>query len=209
MLTAASLVLDWTSRTALVAGMPERMHIIRELIRVTHPQGHLWLTFPETALDADTFLSWQEAFRKNGFAVIDDLSGYPVGTDGPRDFACWSIVVSPNGHALEKVALEDLQFTFEKGRMHRRSKRSVKAIRRVGARTSFAHQQFEVLHPERKAALPDTVAVDRALKGEVRRWMGIVADGHHVGRRVDLQHDRWRELGWRTLVRFHELGITL
>jgi len=208
LLTFCSIVLDWTSLTADVEGVPERAHILRELVRVTHPQGQLWITFTSDSLDEEQIIAWRDTFRQNGFVITENLTGLVRSNDGPGAFSFWSLVVARDGKDLKVIEPERLQFGFEAGRMSIRRHRGPRKT--VGARPddhSYAHQSFEVLPLGKSTPIADSEAIERSVEEEIRRWCGVAASGRELGRSATLKGDKYANLNWRTLQRLVELGV--
>lgn len=211
-LTVCSLVLDWTSLNVEVTGAPERVHILRELCRVTHPYGQLWLTFTESTLDEKTCAAWCEVFRGHGFAIDRHLTGRVVATDrgadqNGKEFAFWSILVSPNGRMLGEVSADALQFPFEHGRVVVRHRRRSRIHPTNGERRGVEHEQFAIEPIGGTGSVRDTDAIEQSKLDEIRRWATAVAEGREVGRSATVQRDRYADLNWRALSKLFERGV--
>lgn len=99
-LTVTSLVLDWTSLTERVNGIPERLFILRELVRTTHPQGHIWMTATKGSMDEDCITDWTTALERQGFVIDKSLTGLVRSRTKKKSgkyFEFWSLCFSPNG----------------------------------------------------------------------------------------------------------------
>lgn len=207
-LTACSLALDWTTLATPDGGEPERVRVIRELARVTHPHGLLWLALRAGDCDATRAAAWCNAFRTNGWSVDEHLTGFVRAVDGPgeRRFQCWSIAVAPDGHGIGALDPNAFRFAWEVGR--------VRVVRRTRAgrsdhveRAGVVHGSFVVESLGRTVAVPDTVATTASVTAELDRWVRAVAAGQSLGRTAALHPTRLAHLDWRRLQRLVELGV--
>lgn len=207
-LTVCSIALDWTSLAAANGGEPERVRVLRELARITHPHGLLWLMFREGDLDATRAEAWCTAFRRSGWSVDAHLTGLIRATDGPgeRHFACWSLAVAPDGHALGALDPDALRFAWEVG--HMRVQRQTRGGRAdATSRAGIVHEAFAVEPLGRTVLVPDTVAVTASVTDELDRWLRSIAVGRTVDRTASLSPARLAHLDWRRLQRLVDLGV--
>ena len=103
-LTVASLVLHWTSLRHVRGTLPDRMRILQQLVRITHPHGYVWLTFPLSVMTQPVLARWVRAFSRMGFVIIKELTGLVRARDvvaRKRPFMFWSIYFSPNDSPCE------------------------------------------------------------------------------------------------------------
>ncbi|MBI4449938.1 hypothetical protein HY634_02685 [Candidatus Uhrbacteria bacterium] len=187
-LTVASLVLHFSSLKQVRHDEPERLRILGELIRITHPHGLLWLNWNEGYQTRETFLAWADGFTRAGCTVLWSLSGLIRATDADpkRPFRFWSLVVSPNGRRPAFPAVDPFRFPFElphqrviKPRDHHRNDHAPgdSATRRV-------LQRFEVMDVRTRKATVDAEAARHAAEQEIHRWCAAAEGGQRVDRRL-------------------------
>ncbi len=203
-LTNASLVLDFSSIEGGDGEEPERLRILRELVRVTHPHGLVWLTWNESTHTAQTLGLWGDALSASGMALLPELCGEVRAVDhDEQPFAFRSLAFSPNGSMPRFRRIEDFRFAFELERIHRKRGR-----RHNGSpppkKRKIRHERFEVLTSG--GAVTDAHAARQSILREVRRWATSGVRDRRLARGVVALLD---ELGsdWRVLRRLHELGI--
>lgn len=209
-LVVASLVIDYSSLQELSYGEPERVRILRELIRVCNPHGLIWLTWNSSYQDKRCLDQWINALKAEGCTIRPELTGKIRAIDNPRrPCEFWSLVFSPNGaqplltdHELYRLPFE---FTREKEKRGSRGKRDMPP-----QRIRVTHRAFEVINDE--AICGDVNAAKQAALQEALRWANA-----GVGRRIKNGQERLAELiyerssdrrnAWRILARLQELGI--
>ena len=128
-LVVSSLVLDWTTlKKVSVPGttqkLSERLMIINQLMRVTHPLGRIWLTFTRSCMNTECLEDWKTTLRGIGCTIIDDLTGMvratgavTKSTDKAGDFHFWSICFTPGSKNLSNRDADGFKFLFEKTRI--------------------------------------------------------------------------------------------
>ncbi|TSC76634.1 MAG: hypothetical protein G01um101431_767 [Parcubacteria group bacterium Gr01-1014_31] len=175
-LTVASLVLDWTSIESEVGREPDRLTVLRELVRVTHPvAGHVWITVTHRSLTSELFQGWVAALEQQGFEIVRDFTALFRSKDhepGQVPFEFWSICFSPKGKQLTLVDPQALRFTFEQSRT--KKKRSADGdddqLRSPKVQRMVKYQKFEAVHRSGEI-VQQSDAIERAVSGEVVRLM--------------------------------------
>lgn len=116
-LTVASLVIDWASlRKMTRAGVPIRVAVLKELVRVTHTMGRVWLTFTHRAMNSLLLEEWCSALERNEFQIIRELTGLVEAVDY-EGFTFWSLCFCPEGKLLTSVGNGDFELAFERDRV--------------------------------------------------------------------------------------------
>lgn len=198
-LTAASLVLHWTSLRTHKGNPPDRVSIVNELARVTHPAGRVWLTFPLPCMNELILSDWIETLSLAGFKIVGDLTGAVRSRDikRRRPFTFWSLCFSPDGKLFEPKDPKMLRFLFEEARLKR-----IRGIGRDSEPTDLIkekHYSFEIVRPD-GIVVPVAHAADAAAKREAIR----------LGGSDNLQGWRFHRtpnLHWRVLQKLVERGL--
>lgn len=177
-LTVVSLVLDWTSlsKKSERNDLPERLAILSELVRVTHPYGRIWITATEQSMDQEILDTWIQALATQGFTIVEELTGLVCATDhkrsGAKAFAFWSLCFTPNGNPLSTRDVEAFRFKFETERVKvkRGSKGDSKTPPQETHRTG--HTEFEIVERSGSVHTTDEAAL-RATVHEVGRLANV------------------------------------
>jgi hypothetical protein len=210
-LVAASLVIDYSSLDELSQGEPERLRILRELVRVCHPHGLVWLTWNSSYQDEVCLGNWVRALTAEGAVVRRELTGKIRALDNPqKPCEFWSLVFSPNGTHPGFTDPEPYRLPFEL--MRERDKRGSRGKRDTSPqRIRLSHEQFEVIGLDQTRR--DIDAAKRAVMEEVMRWTRTSASERRVTRGqeelVKLIYEQIpdKRNAWRVLARLHELGV--
>ena len=201
--TVASLVLDW-SRITLKEGerqFPERLRILAELVRVTNPQGQVWIAATRESMNEEVLQSWTTGLKSLGFSMVEHLTGLVRATDAREGskFSFWSICFSPNGKVFLPRNHEAYAFLFEK--------RGSKVVRGSNGRKvplieqrKVIHQEFEVVEAAGMTRRIEDAAV-KVVQSEVSR----LATASDVGGRKLYRQPSG--LDWRVLAKLHERGL--
>lgn len=203
-LTNASLVLDFSTLEDDGAGEPERLRILSELVRVTHPHGLVWLTWNESTHTEQTLGLWSDALAASGMALVPELCGEVRAVDhDEQSFAFWSLAFSPNGNAPRFRRADTFRFAFEMERVHRKRGRRDNGGTPPKKR-KIRHERFEVMTSS--GSVTDAQAAQQSILREVSRWARCGITDRRLSRGAAALID---ELGcdWRILRRLHELGI--
>ncbi|TAK04760.1 methyltransferase domain-containing protein [Patescibacteria group bacterium] len=203
-LVCASLVLDFSSIDAGGADGPERLRILRELVRVAHPHGMIWLTWNESTHTDQTLAAWSDAIARTGMSLVPGLCGLVRATDHrEQPFAFWSLAFSPNGLEPRFPRVDDFRFAFELERVRRKRGGNGNGGTPPKKRR-IQHERFEVLTAD--GAVTDAEASRQSILREVSRWAAQGVRDRRLGRDASILLE---ELGsdWRVLRRLHELGI--
>lgn len=200
---ASSLVLDMTSLSNQVRGLPERLFILKELSRVCDPNGFIWLTWNISSQTDETLRNWKAGLNKAGFHVIEDLSGLVRSTDKPdHKFEFWSLAFRPTEQGKIKFGSpDDFKFAFEFAR--RRRKTGGKGRPPVASNGGVGHSEFEVVR--NGGSVSDQQATIRVVSSELERLAGQNFVG--LGK---LNQDKILELlgnNWRILEALRKLGV--
>lgn len=208
-LVVASLVLHFSSRSAVRHAEPERLRILRELTRVTNPHGLLWLMWNEGYQTDETFLSWVEGFTREGF-TMHPLSGLVHATEAPttQPFRCWSLLVSPDGHVPTFASTDPFRFPFELTRRKMIHGRDPDRDRPPpkDTRERKAYQYFEVRDVRTRTATADIAAARTVAVAEFQRIVAAANAGKTIDRKL---HGVPQELAsnWRVIEELQRRGI--
>lgn len=209
-LVVCSLVLHFSSLSPVRHAEPERLRILRELVRVTNPHGLLWLMWNEGYQSPETFLSWVEGFTREGFTVHSLSTGLVRATEAPRarPFRCWSLLISPDGHVPRFPSVDPFRFPFElarrktvRGRDPDRDRPPPKDVPE-----HKAYQHFEVQDVRTHVATVDTAAARAVAVAEFKRIVAAAAAGKTIDRKL---HGIPTELAsnWRVIEDLRRRGI--
>lgn len=208
-LVVCSLVLHFSSLEPVKHQEPERLRILRELVRVTNPYGLLWLTWNHGYQTDQTFLSWEEGFRREGFAVVRELSGLVRATEAPsrQPYVFWSLLVTPNGATPLFRDVDVFRFPFELTRRRVVQPRDNEpGPKPDGKPERRIYQQFEVVDVRTRSSITDREAASRAAATEVQRIIAAVGAGKTIGRKLgNLPPDLISN--WRVLEQMRAQGI--
>lgn len=206
-LTVASLVLDWTSllKDPSKSGLPERLAILAELVRVTHPHGRIWITATHQSMNEETLNSWVKACTAQGFQIIDDLTGLVRATDSvsrnEHPFAFWSLCFTPNGRRLSSRTPNSFRYLFEVERVKVKRGENRDTKMPPLERRQTAHVDFEIVQTSGAVQTTDEAAIQAATR-EVER-LAKASDLHgwcfHNPPTLDLD--------WRVLAELHRRGV--
>jgi SAM-dependent methyltransferase len=210
-LVVASLVMDMTTLEVRSGTEPDRLRILRELVRVCHPNGKIWLTWTEQEHDEKTFAAWCNALRAEGYTVALE-SGLVRATDKPEHHcAFWSLVFTPHGKRPRFADSQALRHLYETVRVVRKSgRRNGKISTQIDR--GEQHHEFEV---ERVVygLLPNNEAVVKSVLESEQRHLARQMAAGESGVRVVAQRvaDRLRQIGdnWRVLMRAIKRGFRL
>ncbi len=205
-LTVASLVLDWTSAKQKVAGsrLPERYAILAELIRVTHPQGRIWITATQGSLTEGLLKQWVRVLRKQGFVIVPELTGLVRATDDLEhdgDFAFWSLCFVPNGNTIFTIPKKGLTYVFEDDRI--KTKRGGSGAQSSPDKRKKVHAEFEVVQVDDGAVLDAQEAAEAASARETQR---LIQKGDLSGWKFH-RIPRSVRSDWRVLNELRKRGI--
>lgn len=204
-LTTATMVLDLTSLKDKSHGLPERVRIMRELVRVTDPHGLVWLTWSNNCHTTESFQAWVEAIEQAGCKIRHELTGLVHATDHeeqPCEF--WSLVFSPHANMPTFPRPEMLRFAFEIERLKERKGGRAKPPKPPKIKKRVTHERFEVTTSH--GPIADAQAAKDAAVNELVRWAnaGVTSRKLHP---VDLDLTTLFPNDWRTLHRLAELGV--
>lgn len=182
-LTVCSLALHWSLRDA------ERMAILSELVRVTHPLGgRIWIASAESTMDRELHTQWVEAFRSLNFVIVEEFTGLirALDTHGSKQrFQFWSLCFSPNGQRFLSQNHRVYRFLHEEERRKyiRGDGRSKK--RQGWEHDPVLHRSFEVVG----------ISGERLPLAEAARLA------------TQKQRDRLAGQSWRVLAKLQQRGI--
>jgi SAM-dependent methyltransferase len=204
-LTVASMVLDLTSLSDPSHGLPERVRILQEFVRVTNPHGLVWLTWSDNCHTSATFEAWTHALERAGCHIRHELTGAVHATDHeeqPCQF--WSLVFSP---AATMPAFSDpdmLKFAFEVERSVERNRGRASSPKLPKTKRHVTHERFEVTTA--KGPLVDAQAAKGAVVSELIRWMntGVTTRRLH---RATMDVATLFACDWRMLRELQRRGI--
>jgi SAM-dependent methyltransferase len=202
-LTVTSLVLDWTSlaKTPSTPSSSERLGIIAELVRVTHPQGRIWITATHKSMNEEILDTWVRTLQAQGFHIIEELTGLVRATDidrGDRPFMFWSLCFVPNGKPFTSREADAFRFVFETERT--KVKRGGEGERSEPKHKREPHHLFEIIERSGRIQTTDKAALEVATH-EVERLAQL----------ADLKGWRFHHpptiaLDWRLLASLHARG---
>lgn len=200
-LTVASLVLHWMPVISHKVGDADRSTVLAELVRVTHPQGKVWITTTEKSMNEEILVSWTDAFKAMGFVIIDDLTGLVRAkrtNPGQRSFAFWSLCFSANGNAFLNQHAEAFRFADEIPHM-KRIKGGQGSKREPREHSKALCESFELVKQTGETLLISKAADVAALE-EVSRLIS-------APNLRDWKFHRAPNLHWRVLEKLHERGL--
>jgi hypothetical protein len=179
------LVIDWSSLTKrTVDKVPIRVAVLRELVRVTHPTGRVWLAFTRRALNQFLLDEWCSVLERNEYQLVRELTGWVEAIDHQdKPFAFWSLCFCPEGKPLMDVRRGEFALTFERDRVV--LKRGKEGNRFVPASESqpVRHEQF-VVKTTARALLSARQAAQAA----------IVAEKARIARMANIPWRSWQEM---------------
>ncbi len=198
-LTVCSLVIDWTSIKDRVGEMTERLAVLSELVRVTHPYGRIWIATTHQSMSESILKTWCEGLTALRFVIVEKLTGLVQATDGvsaKQAFSFWSLCFSPNGKAFVSTNPKFYRFAFELERKKVRRGGGVKSEPKD--QSKFEHHNFEVIRLSGERA-PMSIAVAETVNQEVIRLASV----------PNLQGWRFHrkpQLPWRVYQKLYERG---
>lgn len=180
-LTVSSLVLDLSSLHDKKQNVVERLFILQELVRVTHPQGLVVLTWNADCHTPETFEAWKQQLAKAGMLIRDEYTGLTKATDNQeQQFSFWCLVFSPSGAQPNFTDAEPFRYAHELRRCKCIRGGGHKPLRSVIRKSKVQHSTFEI--ETRDGVLADKTATERTLASEVKRIWGLGDKGRTLHR---------------------------
>lgn len=172
-LTVASLVIDWsTSKKVKSEAESDRIRILRELVRVTDPDGYIWLTFTEACMDIEIMQRWREGLEAQGMSVVEPLTGFCRSQDnhGRHPTQFWSLCFSPNGRAWKARSTSPFELLYETIRITevKRKAGGKKDPKKDPRNEPIIHERFEIEQLS-GIVLETNVATTQAIGEEAKR----------------------------------------
>jgi hypothetical protein len=159
----ASLVLHWTNNNPFVKDghyTTERIESLKEMVRVTEPNGLVTLSLPESYLTDEQFKQWVNVASYFGLKLAPHVpSGKVIATDFRTEPVSWLLnfvkVQEPSGLLTDpntdiSTIRQMLLFDFENITRYIEDQEKKQQEYRLSVRPPVPHKEFEVVSPLKK-----------------------------------------------------------